>query len=152
MEYQNNQLLLNKRPDGMPDDDCWKLNKEIVSSLGKNEILIEVKYLSIDPYMRGRMNDSMSYASPAKIGHPMTGETVGTVIESNSSLYKVGDNLCIHKGWQTYIKSKDTDPSIFKVPYSSIPLSSYLGAVGMPGRTAYFCLLYTSDAADAYHV
>lgn len=138
MEYQNNQLLLNKRPDGMPDDDCWKLNKETISSIGKNEVLIKVKYLSIDPYMRGRMNDSMSYASPAKIGHPMTGETVGTVVQSNSSLYKIGDNLCIHKGWQTYIRSKDTDPSIFKVPHSSIPLSSYLGAVGMPGRTAYF--------------
>lgn len=138
MEYQNNQLLLNKRPDGMPDDDCWKLNTEIVNSLNKNEILIEVKYLSIDPYMRGRMNDSMSYASPAKLGHPMTGETVGTVVESNSSLYKIGDKLCIHAGWQTYIKAKDTDPSIFKVPQSKIPLSSYLGVVGMPGRTAYF--------------
>ena len=138
MEYQNNQLLLNKRPDGMPDDDCWKLNTEIVNSLNKNEILIEVKYLSIDPYMRGRMNDSMSYASPAKLGHPMTGETVGTVVESNSSLYKIGDRLCIHAGWQTYIKAKDTDPSIFKVPQSKIPLSSYLGVVGMPGRTAYF--------------
>ena len=138
MEYQNNQLLLNKRPDGMPDDDCWKLNTETVNSLNKNEILIEVKYLSIDPYMRGRMNDSMSYASPAKLGHPMTGETVGTVVESNSSLYKIGDKLCIHAGWQTYIKAKDTDPSIFKVPQSKIPLSSYLGVVGMPGRTAYF--------------
>ena len=93
MEYQNNQLLLNKRPDGMPDDDCWKLNTEIINSLNKNEILIEVKYLSIDPYMRGRMNDSMSYASPAKLGHPMTGETVGTVVKSNSSLYNIGDKL-----------------------------------------------------------
>ena len=87
MEYQNNQLLLNKRPDGMPDDDCWKLNKETISSIGKNEVLIKVKYLSIDPYMRGRMNDSRSYAAPAKIGEPMTGETAGIVVESNSELF-----------------------------------------------------------------
>ena len=140
MNYFNKQYLLNKRPSGMPEDDCWKMNEEIISQINKNEILIKVKYLSIDPYMRGRMNDSKSYAAPVKIGQPMTGETVGTVIESKSDLYNVGDKLCIHKGWQTLIKVKDTDPSIFKVPNSNIPLSSYLGAVGMPGRTAYFGL------------
>ena len=86
------------------------------------------------------MNDSKSYAAPAKIGEPMTGETAGTVVESKSDVYKVGDNVCIHKGWQTLIKAKDTDPSIYKVPLSNIPLSAYLGAVGMPGRTAYFGL------------
>ena len=140
MNYINNQYLLNKRPSGMPEDDCWKMNEEIINQINKNEILIKVKYLSIDPYMRGRMNDSKSYAAPVKIGQPMTGETVGTVIESKSDIYNVGDKLCIHKGWQTLIKAKDTDPSIYKVPDSNIPLSSYLGAVGMPGRTAYFGL------------
>ena len=140
MNYINNQYLLNKRPSGMPEDDCWKMNDEIINQISKNEILIKVKYLSIDPYMRGRMNDSKSYAAPVKIGQPMTGETVGTVIESKSDIYNVGDKLCIHKGWQTLIKAKDTDPSIYKVPDSNIPLSSYLGAVGMPGRTAYFGL------------
>ena len=61
----------------MPKDDCWKMNEEIISTIKNNEILIEVKYLSIDLYMRGRMNDSRSYAAPAKIGEPMTGETAG---------------------------------------------------------------------------
>ena len=140
MNYINEQYLLNKRPSGMPEDECWKINEEIINQINKNEILIKVKYLSIDPYMRGRMNDSKSYAAPVKIGQPMTGETVGTVIESKSDIYNVGDKLCIHKGWQTLIKAKDTDPSIYKVPDSNIPLSSYLGAVGMPGRTAYFGL------------
>ena len=138
MEYINRQLLLQKRPKGMPEDDCWNESSKTITSIKNGEILIKVKYLSIDPYMRGRMNDGVSYAAPAKLGEPMTGETVGTVIESKSKLYKVGDNLCIHKGWQTIIKAKDTDPSIYKVPSSNIPLSSYLGAVGMPGRTAYF--------------
>ena len=140
MEYKNTQLLLNKRPKGMPEDDCWKLNNEVITSLEDNEILIEVKYLSIDPYMRGRMNDGASYAEPAKIGEPMTGETVGVVVETNSSLYAIGDKVCAHKGWQTYVKTKDTDPALFKVPESNILLSTYLGTVGMPGRTAYFGL------------
>ena len=127
MSYINQQFLLNKRPIGMPEDDCWILNEESVTPLKKNEILIKVKYLSIDPYMRGRMNDGMSYASPIKIGQPMVGETVGIIIDSKSNLYKVGDNVCIHKGWQTYIKAKDTDLSIYKIPNANIPLSAYLG-------------------------
>ncbi len=140
MEYMNKQLLLNKRPEGMPKDDCWKMNEEMISTIRNNEILIEVKYLSIDPYMRGRMNDSRSYAAPAKIGDPMTGETAGVVIESKSKLFSVGDKVCAHKGWQTYIKVKDTDPALLKVPEADIGLSSFLGTLGMPGRTAYFGL------------
>ena len=124
----------------MPEDNCWKLIDEKIDSLNKGEILIEVKFLSIDPYMRGRMNDGVSYAAPAKIGEPMTGETVGEVVDSKSSLYEIGDIVCIHKGWQTYIKAKDTDVALMKVPESNISLSSFLGTLGMPGRTAYFGL------------
>ena len=140
MEYTNTQWLLNKRPVGMPEDSCWKINKESITSLEANEILIQVKYLSIDPYMRGRMNEGASYAAAAKLGEAMTGETVGEVVESNSNLFKVGDRVCAHKGWQTFIKVKDTDPTLFKVPSSNLNLSTYLGTVGMPGRTAYFGL------------
>ena len=140
MEYINKQFLLDKRPSGMPEDSCWKLNEEVINSIQNNEIIIEVKYLSIDPYMRGRMNDSRSYAAPAKIGEPMTGETAGVVVESNSDLFKVGDKVCAHKGWQTFIKAKDTDPALMKVPESNVSLSSFLGTLGMPGRTAYFGL------------
>ena len=134
MEYKNIQFLLDKRPEGMPDDDCWKLNNVNITSIARGEIIIEVKYLSIDPYMRGRMNDSASYASPAKLGEPMTGETVGIVVESNSNLYKVGDKVCAHKGWQTYVVAKDTDPALLKVPESNLPLSTYFGLnkVGKP--------------------
>ena len=140
MEYINKQFLLDKRPVGMPEDDCWKLNEESITSIKNNEIIMEVKYLSIDPYMRGRMNDSKSYAAPAKIGEPMTGETAGVVVESNSDLYNIGDKVCAHKGWQTYIRAKDTDPALMKVPEGDIKLSAYLGTLGMPGRTAYFGL------------
>ena len=140
MEYLNTQYLLDKRPKGMPDDDCWRMHQEKITGLDINEILIEVKYLSIDPYMRGRMNDGVSYASPAQLGEPMTGETAGVVVKSRSNLYKVGDKVCIHKGWQTYIKTKDTDLALIKVPDSNHPLSLHLGTLGMPGRTAYFGL------------
>ena len=124
------------------DDQIKNKKTGLVSYLlwEKNEILIEAKFLSIDPYMRGRMNDSKSYAAPAKIGEPMTGETAGIVVESNSNLFNVGDKVCAHKGWQTYIKTKDTDVALLKVPESNIGLSSFLGTLGMPGRTAYFGL------------
>lgn len=140
MEYNNTQFLLAKRPVGMPGNECWELNHQKIKSLEKNEILIEAKYLSIDPYMRGRMNEGVSYAAPAKLGEPMTGETAGVVVKSNSNLYKVGDRVCAHKGWQTYIKAKDTDLALIKVPNNSHSLSLYLGTLGMPGRTAYFGL------------
>ena len=140
MKYNNTQFLLAKRPVGMPGDECWELSHQQITTLEKNEILIEARYLSIDPYMRGRMNEGVSYAAPAKLGEPMTGETAGVVVESNSNLYKVGDRVCAHKGWQTYIKAKDTDLALIKVPDNSHSLSLYLGTLGMPGRTAYFGL------------
>tara|TARA_X000001036_G_C20579816_1_gene766248 strand:+ start:167 stop:1183 length:1017 start_codon:yes stop_codon:yes gene_type:complete len=141
MNYTNTKYLLDKRPLGMPEDDCWVIDKEFISSIANGEILIKVEYLSIDPYMRGRMNDGVSYASPVKIGELMVGETVGTVIESKSKLFGVGEKVCAHCGWQTYVKTNDTNPALIKVPQDSkVTLSSFLGALGMPGRTAYFGL------------
>ena len=141
MTYVNKQWLLDQRPKGMPGDECWKLNEEEVRPLEKGEVLIKILYLSIDPYMRGRMNDGESYAEPAALGEPMTGESVGVVVESESDKYMKGDYLCVHKGWQTYIIVSDEEPALFKADPSIVPLQTYLGTVGMPGRTAYFGLL-----------
>ena len=124
--YINQQWLLDKRPTGMPEDECWKLNEHEVPELKEGELLIKVLYLSIDPYMRGRMNDGASYAVPTKIGEPMAGETFGIVVESNSNIFKVGDKVCAHMGWQTYIKTTDTNPVLLKVPESSITLERFL--------------------------
>ncbi len=140
MDYKNTRFLLNKRPEGMPDDTCWVMDTETISKLDNKEILIKTDYLSIDPYMRGRMNDGMSYAAPVKLGEVMVGESVGTVIQSRSKIYKVGDLVTIHQGWQTHIKTTDSDPTILKVPESKLPSSLFLGTLGMPGRTAYFGL------------
>ena len=141
MTYTNKQWLLDKRPKGMPGDECWKLNEVETLPLKKGEVLIKVLYLSIDPYMRGRMNDGESYAAPAALGEPMTGESVGIVIESESDKFIKGDYLCVHRGWQTHIVVSDDEPTLFKADPSIVPLQTYLGTVGMPGRTAYFGLL-----------
>ena len=140
MNYKNTRYLLTKRPEGMPEDDCWAIDEEAITTLENNEILIKADYLSIDPYMRGRMNDGMSYAAPVQLGEVMVGESVGKVVESKSNKYKVGDLVTVHKGWQTHIKAKDSEATILKVPDSDLPSSVFLGTLGMPGRTAFYGL------------
>ena len=142
MNYNNSRFLLNKRPKGMPENDCWSLNSEIIMDLNNGEVLIQTEYLSIDPYMRGKMNDGLSYTPPLKIGDVMVGESVGRVVESKSKKYAIGDLVTIHQGWQTFIRAKDSDPSLQKVPKSNLQSSIFLGAIGMPGRTAYYGLNY----------
>ena len=140
-EKINKKWVLNKRPEGMPDDDCWKLEEAPIPEIKEGSILIKTLYLSIDPYMRGRMNDAKSYADPIKIGEVMTGESVGVVVESKSDNFSVGDYVCAHRGWQSYILAHGDDRQLFKADPKVVPLSTYLGTVGMPGRTAYFGLL-----------
>ena len=141
IEEINKKWVLNKRPEGMPDDDCWKLEEVPIPEVKEGSILIKTLYLSIDPYMRGRMNDAKSYADPIKIGEVMTGESVGVVVESKSDNFSVGDYVCAHRGWQSYIVAHGDDRQLFKADPKIVPLSTYLGTVGMPGRTAYFGLL-----------
>ena len=142
MNYNNSRFLLNKRPKGMPENDCWSLNSEIITDLNNGEVLIQTEYLSIDPYMRGKMNDGLSYTPPLKIGDVMVGESVGRVVESKSKKYAIRDLVTIHQGWQTFIRAKESDPSLQKVPKSNLQSSVFLGAIGMPGRTAYYGLNY----------
>ena len=142
MNYKNLRFLLNKRPKGMPEDDCWLLDSQEITDLKNNEILIQTESLSIDPYMRGKMNDGLSYTPPLKIGEVMVGESVGRIVESRSKNFKIGDLVTVHQGWQTHIRAKDSDASIIKVPESKLQSSVFLGAIGMPGRTAYYGLNY----------
>ena len=139
--FINQRWLLDKRPQGVPTDDCWKWSEVPVAPLQPGEILVKVLYLSIDPYMRTLMNEGGTYVDAVKIGHPMIGESVGVVVESQSTKYAVGDYLCVHCGWQSYITVPDNDPQLFRVDPKIVPLPAYLGTVGMPGRTGYFGLL-----------
>ena len=136
----NKRVLFSKRPLGEPDDDCFRIDEVATPDLGPNEILIKTCWLSLDPYMRGRMNDMKSYTEPMQIGDVMTGESTGIVKESNSDKWQVGDRVAAHMGWQTYIVAKGDDARLMKVDLDNGTLSAHLGVVGMPGRTAYFGL------------
>ncbi|MFK7862826.1 MAG: NADP-dependent oxidoreductase [Pseudohongiellaceae bacterium] len=136
----NTRILLAKRPLGEPTDDCFKVDKAEIPELQENQLLIQVCWLSLDPYMRGRMNDVESYAAPLQIGDVITGESSGIVIKSNSSKYAVGDRVAAHMGWQSHIVADDDDQRLMKVNLDNGSLSEHLGVVGMPGRTAYFGL------------
>ena len=140
MNYTNFKHLLKNRPHGMPSRDCWEYISEDIDTISDNEIIIKNEYLSIDPYMRGRMNEGKSYAPPVQIGEIMTGETVGEIVESKSKKFKVGDKVCVHMGWQSYTKCNDSEISLIRVPETELPISLFLGTLGMPGRTAYFGL------------
>jgi NADPH-dependent curcumin reductase CurA len=129
-----------KRPVGEPADDCFELEESPVSELAEGEVLIENHYLSLDPYMRGRMRDAKSYAEPLAIGEVITGETAGVVIESRSDRWSVGDTVTVHRGWQTHTRVPGDFPGLLPADTSLAPLSAWLGVVGMPGRTAYFGL------------
>ncbi|MEC7767475.1 MAG: NADP-dependent oxidoreductase [Pseudomonadota bacterium] len=136
----NKRVLFAKRPLGEPDDDCFRIDVVEIPALGPNEILIKTCWLSLDPYMRGRMNDMKSYTEPMQIGDVMTGESTGIVEQSNSDKWQVGDRVAAHMGWQTYIVAKGDDARLMKVDLDNGSLSAHLGVVGMPGRTAYFGL------------
>ena len=136
----NKRVLFAKRPFGEPEDDCFKMDEVEIPVLGPNEILIKTCWLSLDPYMRGRMNDMKSYTEPMQIGDVMTGESTGIVEQSNSDKWQVGDRVAAHMGWQTYIVAKGDDVRLMHVDLDNGSLSAHLGVVGMPGRTAYFGL------------
>lgn len=136
----NTKMLLAKRPVGEPGDGCFRLAQEEVPALQDGQILIKVLWLSLDPYMRGRMNDVKSYAQPLQVGDVITGESAGVVVDSKSSRYSKGDYVTAHMGWQTMIVADDDEPRLMKVDLKNGTLSAHLGVVGMPGRTAFFGL------------
>ncbi len=138
---KNTQVLLAKRPLGEPGDDCFEFSEMDIPELETNQILIRACWLSLDPYMRGRMNDVKSYADPLQIGDVITGESAGIVIKSNSPKFAEGDRVAAHMGWQSHIVANADDPRLMKVDLSNGTLSAHLGVVGMPGRTAYFGLI-----------
>ena len=140
MARENRRWVLAKRPIGEPSDDCFELQSRPVAELASGEVLVEVHYLSLDPYMRGRMRDARSYAEPLAIGEVITGESAGIIVESKSDRWSVGDAVTVHQGWQSHIIVAGDSPALLPADTSLAPLSAWLGVVGMPGRTAYFGL------------
>ncbi len=139
----NNKIVLTSRPSGMPTEDNFKLVQEPIQTLKiKNgEVLIKIIWLSLDPYMRGRMSTAKSYASPIKIGDVVTGGAVGKIILSESNKFNEGDIVeGFTLGWQEYAISNEAN--IRKIDPSIAPIQTALGVLGMPGMTAYFGLFH----------
>ena len=139
MRIRNKQIILKKRPIGMPVESDFDLKESFIEELKDDEVIIKVLWLSLDPYMRGRMSEAKSYANPIKLGEVITGGAVGEIIESKSSKFLIGDIVeSFTIGWQEFARTKTS--SLRKINKELAPIQTALGVLGMPGMTAYFGL------------
>ncbi len=136
MADTNRTFLLAKRPEGKPDRDAFELIERDVPEPGPGEALVRTRYLSVDPYMRGRMRAGESYAEPWDVGEPLKAGVVGEVVESNGAGFEAGDLVTGNLQWADYATAPGTELS--EVDPDLAPVSTALGVLGMPGRTAYF--------------
>jgi NADPH:quinone reductase len=134
------QIVLASRPKGIPVVENFTTKDFELAAIKDNEVLLEAIYFSVDPYMRGRMNDAKSYAPPFEVGKPITGGVVAKVIKSNAANFKENDIVTGNLPWQQHCIATATD--LLKIDTSIAPASYYLGILGMPGLTAYFGLLH----------
>ncbi|MDP3844069.1 MAG: NADP-dependent oxidoreductase [Oxalobacteraceae bacterium] len=143
LALQNQQYRLAARPVGMPKPSDWHVTIESVPDIADGEIVIRTLYLSLDPAMRGWMNEGKSYIRPVAIGEVMRAIGIGRVIASKSPQYTVGDTVCGSLGVQSIWvgAADDKAAGFYKVDPAIAPLPKYLNALGMPGMTAYFGLL-----------
>ena len=149
----NKQFHLVSRPSGEASTANFKLIEAPLPDLADGHVLVRHHYLSLDPYMRGRMNDAKSYAPPQKLNEVMVGGTVGEVIESRHPSFAAGDRVVGMGGWQQYsIVDGSARGALRKVDASGVPLSAYLGAVGMPGVTAWYGLTKILEAREGHTV
>ncbi|MFT5697280.1 MAG: NADPH-dependent curcumin reductase CurA [Desulforhopalus sp.] len=135
----NRRIVLASRPDGAPVKENFRLEEEMVPAIQDGEVLLRTVYLSLDPYMRGRMSDAPSYAPPVNIDEVMVGGTVCQVAESRNSEFEAGEWVLAYSGWQSYAVSDGTD--ITRLGKNPKNPSYALGIMGMPGFTAYMGLL-----------
>ncbi|MDA8139520.1 MAG: NADP-dependent oxidoreductase [Desulfobacteraceae bacterium] len=139
MTEKNIQVRLARRPEGEPRISDFKIVETPLPDIGKGQLLVRNHYLSLDPYMRGRMSSAKSYAQSVDIGEVMVGGTVGQVAVSRHSGFHEGDLVVGYLGWQLYGVSDGT--ALMRVDDPGIPLTAYLGVLGMPGATAYVGLV-----------
>ena len=135
----NRQVLLRRRPSGAPTPADFQIIESPIPEAREGEILCRTIYLSLDPYMRGRMNEGRSYAASVELGQVMVGGTVSQVIESKNPAFAKGDFVVGYDGWQAYAVSKGA--GVRKLDPAQAPISTALGVLGMPGMTAYVGLL-----------
>lgn len=138
-ESVNRQIVLVSRPKGMPNANNFRLQQAAIPKPSEGEVLVRSMYLTVDPYMRGRMNEGPSYIEPFELNQPPSGGVVGTVVESKSAQFKPGDTVLGFLDWADYSIAKASE--LQKVDPRLAPVSTALGVLGMPGMTAYFGLL-----------
>jgi NADPH-dependent curcumin reductase len=142
MTTLNRQILLASRPKGEPSAENFKLVETPVAPLADGQVLVRHHFLSLDPYMRGRMSDAKSYAAPQPLDAVMIGGTAGEVVESKNPHFQAGDKVVGMGGWQEYAVVDANQRGVLqKVDTTHVPLSAYLGAVGMPGVTGWYGLV-----------
>ncbi|MGH9140524.1 MAG: NADP-dependent oxidoreductase, partial [Vicinamibacterales bacterium] len=139
MTAMNRQVRLQSRPIGEPTTGNFEIHDAPVPAAADGEVLRRTIYLSLDPYMRGRMSDAPSYATPVKIGDPMGGHTVSEVIESRHPGFSEGDLVTGYDGWQSYGLSNGRD--LRTLDPTVAPISTAIGVLGMPGMTAFVGLM-----------
>ena len=138
MTTPNKQVLLASRPQGRVTQDNFRIVEAPIGRPAAGEVLVRNEWLSLDPYMRGRMSEAKSYVPPVQLGEVMVGQTVGEVIESQDARFKPGDKVLTPLGWQLYgvARGKELTP----IDVNRAPASYYLGVLGMPGLTAWLGL------------
>ena len=136
---ENRRIVLASRPSGEPSQDNFRLERVPAPEPKEGEVLLRTRWLSLDPYMRGRMNDARSYAQPVAVGETMVGGTVSEVVESRAPGLSAGDLVSAYSGWQDYATAPAA--AVTRLPPQLDPPSYALGVLGMPGFTAYHGLL-----------
>ncbi len=139
MSEMNKQWLLKSRPHGEPTLDNFEYAETPIPEVGSGEMLLKTIYMSLDPYMRGRMNDTKSYSAKAELGDPMSGTGVSVVVKSDIPAFKEGDYVVSQTCWQAY--SVSNGQGVMKLNPENAPISTGVGILGMPGLTAYAGLL-----------
>lgn len=147
---QNKQVLLAARPDGFPKESDFRVAAVTMRDLAPGEVMIRVVYLSVDPYMRGRMSVGESYAQPVAINEVMGGGAVGVVVESTDPLCPIGTHLSGFFGWQEYVIVEAK--GLRRIDPSLAPISTSLGVLGMTGLTAYFGLFDIGELKEGESV
>jgi NADPH:quinone reductase len=139
MPTKQKEIHLANRPKGMPTNDDFEFVEQDIPSLEENQVLLRTLYLSVDPYMRGRMQDAKSYIPPFQLHKAIVGGGIAEVVESRSDKFKQGDVVTGNLKWAEY--SRASDQKIRKIDPGIAPVTTYLGILGMTGLTAYFGLL-----------
>jgi NADPH-dependent curcumin reductase CurA len=143
MGILSREIRLARRPVGLPRESDFELAEMRVPELGEKEVLVRNIYMSVDPYMRGRMNDRPSYVPPFQIGEPLAGACVGQVVESRNPMFQGSNCISSSQGGREYFVSDGTD--LVKIDPRLAPIQAYLGPLGMPGMTAYVGLLHVGQ-------